>query len=680
MKKIFRGFTLVELIVVIAILAILAITSFVVLSQWFVKSRNIRRVADLQWLKTALNSYYYSNFKYPMPGEAIEIRDENDEVIWYQWLFDESVWGQMREVTKVPQDPLDKEYYGYSILVKNGEWYELVAFLEVVDTNLLWGVDKAYAISLSSRVPYVIGEYQEKWDFHLKPLTFIHPDYGVITSLILWSGWYVKIDTNTLTWYESSGWVVWGVNVEWWEFWVADVIEIYPSGVIDPNQVSQALPVVGGVSSSTVSTQASGYMWLITWGGYDRVTSNIAYDNGFVYVVWNVRGDDNINSGFVAKLDMSTAVPTPVRVTYISGVELKKVVPYPWGWDLFVFWNTQWGYFASELSDIFVSRLDSNWNILWQKALGDAGTDIYENLFSDAARFGEGDLFILGYTTSSTANKDGRRMLVHLDLLGNHLLKRYLGSWWNFQPEYLKADNLNFRLYLAWNTTIAPFGYKDMFWWEISTTWLMLWARHFWSWGESYSLGSVEVYNNEGLLTYRSPQYINIISDNKTSFDQKLISGWTAYYSFQMTTLVSNSSYYWWGRLELASKWTCYWVVFEKDLANWIIRAKRLGGEVLLVDNMVKLSNGSIVGIGNWGVLFITQQNWGAWFDESGLYTVQVDNLTWWDMDVNQIEQSTRSDDIPPTLNTNLPYSIGSFSLETLNEVDSSTCPVILPF
>ncbi len=56
-----------------------------------------------------------------MPGEAIEIKDENDEVIWYQWLFDESVWGQMREVTKVPQDPLDKEYYGYSILVKNGE-------------------------------------------------------------------------------------------------------------------------------------------------------------------------------------------------------------------------------------------------------------------------------------------------------------------------------------------------------------------------------------------------------------------------------------------------------------------------------------------------------------------------------------------------------------------------------
>ncbi len=136
-----------------------------------------------------------------------------------------------------------------------------MAFLEVVDTNLLWGVDKAYAISLSSRVPYVIGEYQEKWDFHLKPLTFIHPDYGVITSLILWSGWYVKIDTNTLTWYESSGWVVWGVNVEWWELWVADVIEIWwtNAGSINQDDISQALPVVGGVSpSSSVNDGAWG--------------------------------------------------------------------------------------------------------------------------------------------------------------------------------------------------------------------------------------------------------------------------------------------------------------------------------------------------------------------------------------------------------------------------------------
>jgi len=247
-----KAFSLVELVVVIAILAILAITSFVVLSQWFVKSRNIKRISDLQGLKTALNSYYYSNFKYPRPWESIEIRDENDEVIWYQWLFDESVGAKMREVTKVPKDPLDKGYYGYSILVKNWVWYELVSFLEVIDTNLLGKLDNAYAISLSSRVPYVIWEYEERWGFHLKPLTFIHPDYGVITSNILWSWWYVKIDSTTLTGYESSGGVIWGVNVWWGEYWVAEVIGVggVNAGSINKEEISQALPVVGGVSSN----------------------------------------------------------------------------------------------------------------------------------------------------------------------------------------------------------------------------------------------------------------------------------------------------------------------------------------------------------------------------------------------------------------------------------------------
>ena len=376
MKKIFRGFTLVELIVVIAILAILAITSFVVLSQWFVKSRNIRRVADLQWLKTALNSYYYSNFKYPMPGEAIEIRDENDEVIWYQWLFDDSVWGQMREVTKVPQDPLDKEYYGYSILVKNGEWYELVAFLEVVDTNLLWGVDKAYAISLSSRVPYVIGEYQEKWDFHLKPLTFIHPDYGVITNQILWSGWYVKIDTNTLTWYESSGWVVWGVNVEWWELWVADVIEIWwtNAGSINQDDISQALPVVGGVNSS-VSTVVDAYMWKLSGGNHYYEPQKLIVSSNNVYIAWS-RGYSYPNStGFLMKV--------------VGGNKSIEWVKEFWPFSSIVWFEKIWNSFV--IADMYgnIIKISEDWNLENRKKIGLSDTHRSDNnsLIANNMRF-----------------------------------------------------------------------------------------------------------------------------------------------------------------------------------------------------------------------------------------------------------------------------------------------------
>ncbi len=250
MTKLKKTFTLVELIVVIAILAILSVTSFVVLSQWFVKARNVRRTSDLQNLKTALNSHYFSRFEYPHPWEEIEILNESGIVIWYQGLFDESVGAQMDELTKVPKDPLDKDYYWYSILTKDGVGYELVAFLEVVDTNLLGAINNAYAVSLSSRIPYVIWEYVERWWFHLKPLTFIHPDYWVITSQVLGSGGYIKVDTSTLTGYETDWGVVGGVEVEWWEYWVASVIEVYPSSTISIAEVGQALPVVGGVAPS----------------------------------------------------------------------------------------------------------------------------------------------------------------------------------------------------------------------------------------------------------------------------------------------------------------------------------------------------------------------------------------------------------------------------------------------
>ncbi len=270
-----KWFTLIELIVVIAILAILSVTSFVVLSQWFVKSRNVKRVTDLSDLQTALRSYYFSQASiwrpgYPMPGEAIEIRDENDEVIWYQWLFDDSVWGKMSELTKVPRDPLDKEYYWYSVLTNKWEWYELVAFLEVIDFNLLWeSFNRAYAISLSSRVPYVLWEYREREWYFLKPMTFIHPDFWMITSQVLGSGWYIKVDLTTLTGEYISWTSVWGVEVWGWEYWVADVIEVGGSnaGSINIGDIAQALPTVWWVTptNTTPSSVVAGGYYTFNW-------------------------------------------------------------------------------------------------------------------------------------------------------------------------------------------------------------------------------------------------------------------------------------------------------------------------------------------------------------------------------------------------------------------------------
>ncbi len=686
MFKLKKWFTLVELIVVIAILAILAVTSFVVLSQWFIKARNIKRVGDLQWLKTALNSYYYSNFKYPVPGEAIEIRDENDEVIWYQGFFDESVWSQMREVTKVPKDPLDKEYYGYSTLVKNGVWYELVAFLEVIDTNLLWMWDKAYAVSLSSRVPYVIGEYQEKWDFHLKPLTFIHPDFGVITSQILWSGGYVKIDTTTLTWYETSGGVVGGVNIEWGELWVADVIEVYPVWIVDPNQVSQALPLVGGVSSTSSasdSSLASNYIWAITWeaGNYSRYLNDINEDGTYIYLAWIRHNNDTSKiSWFVSKLSISWFPSTPLWTLMISWVYLKKVIPD--GGTVYVFGETRWGYIGSENNDIFAMKLDSNWNILWEKAIWDY--NVSNNYFLDALISWGNDIFILGYTLSTNSEANERRLFIRLDTSNwDQILKRYLGSWNNYQAKFIVRDKIDWRMYLAGDTKINAIGYSDAFWSEVTNTWLVLWARHF---GESWkwiNMKDFQVVNGGKYLIFdyyiNGGTYVNILSDDGSNLAQQIISWWTVLYTDLLWKWVIDSTYSWGGVLQLVSQNDdCYGVVFEKDLDNWILWSKRLWaeGNVGLIgpEKLIKLNDGKIIWMDEYGILFKTRQTGWAGYDES-LYTVSTTPLSVSNLTSSQIEQSTRNDDVPPVVAINMISGLIIINFTALTWADSSFCP-----
>jgi len=75
MKKIDKnGFTLIELLVVIAIIAILATISIISLSSVRLKARDVRRVADIKQVQSALELYFtYNNF-YPTmitPGSSL---------------------------------------------------------------------------------------------------------------------------------------------------------------------------------------------------------------------------------------------------------------------------------------------------------------------------------------------------------------------------------------------------------------------------------------------------------------------------------------------------------------------------------------------------------------------------------------------------------------------------------
>jgi len=60
-----KGFTLIELLIVVAIIGILAAIAIPQFSNYRVKSYNSAAVSDLKNSKTALESFYADNQRYP---------------------------------------------------------------------------------------------------------------------------------------------------------------------------------------------------------------------------------------------------------------------------------------------------------------------------------------------------------------------------------------------------------------------------------------------------------------------------------------------------------------------------------------------------------------------------------------------------------------------------------------
>jgi len=135
-----KGFTLIELLVVIAIIGLLSSVVLASLNSARSKSRDAKRVSDLNQLQLALEMYYQDKSAYPI-GSCISSP-------WW------NCWGSAGEprllsniyIPTMPQDPsfLDdgnacsatdngSRLYGY--YSDNGQRYILATFLENVSTS-----------------------------------------------------------------------------------------------------------------------------------------------------------------------------------------------------------------------------------------------------------------------------------------------------------------------------------------------------------------------------------------------------------------------------------------------------------------------------------------------------------------------------------------------------------------
>jgi prepilin-type N-terminal cleavage/methylation domain-containing protein len=130
MKKISKGFTLIEMLIVITIIALLASLILVGMGGARAKTRDARRIADLHNVMNALELYYAKNYYYP---------DESD----WTGLTTALTTGNVG-IHRIPQDPLNTSptaksyYYGVST---DGQDYGLGADLETVDPSLNNDID-----------------------------------------------------------------------------------------------------------------------------------------------------------------------------------------------------------------------------------------------------------------------------------------------------------------------------------------------------------------------------------------------------------------------------------------------------------------------------------------------------------------------------------------------------------
>ena len=111
-----KGFTLVEILVVATIIMVLAGIGIVSYSTLSKQSRDSRRIADLQNLRSALEFYRSDNDLYPLTAA----------------LDDLVTNGYLNSIPKDPKDP-DQEYMYCS---SNGSEYELCTDLEGVDNSI----------------------------------------------------------------------------------------------------------------------------------------------------------------------------------------------------------------------------------------------------------------------------------------------------------------------------------------------------------------------------------------------------------------------------------------------------------------------------------------------------------------------------------------------------------------
>lgn len=149
----FRGFTLVELIVVITIVGILSTIGFVSYSGYLTGARDANRVSQITKISDALQ-VYETNKNLPLPDNYINIT-ASGTTIGYQWYVGVDVQEAL-DFSNGGKDPKDDRYFTY-YLSEDRSNFQLLAYMEEPDSVSSIGLSKAHAIDYTNRFMKVYG-------------------------------------------------------------------------------------------------------------------------------------------------------------------------------------------------------------------------------------------------------------------------------------------------------------------------------------------------------------------------------------------------------------------------------------------------------------------------------------------------------------------------------------------
>lgn len=110
-KHSIRAFTLIELLIVIAIVGLLAVASIVILNQARIKSRDAKRVSDIQVIRAGLEQHWLEKASYPTTASQVSLGTGNYAVLSSNG-FEATLTGRSY-LAKVPTDPKSSIYYLY---------------------------------------------------------------------------------------------------------------------------------------------------------------------------------------------------------------------------------------------------------------------------------------------------------------------------------------------------------------------------------------------------------------------------------------------------------------------------------------------------------------------------------------------------------------------------------------